>query len=573
MSKQTSPLVKVFPLLAAICFVLSGLSIPPHTEAISNSIVISEFRTRGPNGANDEFVEIYNLSSSPVNIGGWQLNGSNAQGSVSTRAIVSSGTTLNSGCHYLFTNPNPSGGPYGGSVPGNQTFSPGITDDGGIAITTAGGTIVDQVGMSSGSAFKEGSPLAPRTANTSTSYERRPGGIQGHVDTDNNSSDFSFSGSSPRNAGSGCLAVGGGTPTNPTGIGNASPNKLSVGAQSVLTVSISPGSNPISTGIVVIGDLTSIGGSIAQGFFNDGTNGDAVAGDSIFSYQATVGIGIADGQKNLPVLIRDSQQRSSNASIGLTIESSGTGQCGVERWSIKTGTDPDAAMIDLSTPVPTTITMMRDWTAPNMIPASTRVTPHETTQYSVIGTMTLFKLEDDSDYHIVIQDNTGNTIITEIPCPCCTSQSSPFASMIAAARMEFDSRFNADSSFQTVSVPVVVKGIGFFDFLHGATGAAPNGIELHPVLDIAFIDSTTKPRIISATVDGKRLLIKGFNFDNGAVILVNDEEQVTKKDGENPGLSLIGKKAGKKLPLNVPVILRIRNPDGVTSDDFTFTKT
>ena len=28
-----------------------------------------------------------------------------------------------------------------------------------------------------------------------------------------------------------------------------------------------------------------------------------------------------------------------------------------------------------------------------------------------------------------------------------------------------------------------VTGVAFFDFLHGQTGVAPNGIELHPVLD------------------------------------------------------------------------------------------
>jgi hypothetical protein len=27
-----------------------------------------------------------------------------------------------------------------------------------------------------------------------------------------------------------------------------------------------------------------------------------------------------------------------------------------------------------------------------------------------------------------------------------------------------------------------VTGVAFFDFLHGQTGAAPNGIELHPIL-------------------------------------------------------------------------------------------
>jgi hypothetical protein len=26
-------------------------------------------------------------------------------------------------------------------------------------------------------------------------------------------------------------------------------------------------------------------------------------------------------------------------------------------------------------------------------------------------------------------------------------------------------------------------GVAFFDYLHGQTGVAPNGIELHPILD------------------------------------------------------------------------------------------
>ncbi len=35
-------------------------------------------------------------------------------------------------------------------------------------------------------------------------------------------------------------------------------------------------------------------------------------------------------------------------------------------------------------------------------------------------------------------------------------------------------------------MPVTVTGVGFFDFLHGQTGVAPNGIELHAVLDVQF---------------------------------------------------------------------------------------
>jgi hypothetical protein len=37
-----------------------------------------------------------------------------------------------------------------------------------------------------------------------------------------------------------------------------------------------------------------------------------------------------------------------------------------------------------------------------------------------------------------------------------------------------------------IAVPVHVTGIGFFDFIHGQTGVAPNGVELHPVLSISL---------------------------------------------------------------------------------------
>jgi uncharacterized membrane protein len=57
---------------------------------------------------------------------------------------------------------------------------------------------------------------------------------------------------------------------------------------------------------------------------------------------------------------------------------------------------------------------------------------------------------------------------------------------ITNARSEFDAKFTATTSFQTANIPVKVTGVGMFDFLHGQTGVAPNGIELHAVLDIVF---------------------------------------------------------------------------------------
>jgi len=62
---------------------------------------------------------------------------------------------------------------------------------------------------------------------------------------------------------------------------------------------------------------------------------------------------------------------------------------------------------------------------------------------------------------------------------------SPFAVQIAALG-KFDAQFTATSSFKTANVPVQVTGVGFFDFFHNQHGAAPNIIEIHPVLDIQF---------------------------------------------------------------------------------------
>jgi Lamin Tail Domain len=230
----------------------------------SSTIVISEFRTRGPNGGNDEFIELYNLSSSPINISGWEIKGSNNTGTVSTRAVINNGVVLNSGCHYLLTNSNPTGGPYSDAVAGNQTYGVGITDDGGIALTLPSGAIVDQVGMSSGSTFKEGSTLSPLATSSNRGYERRPGGSAGSsIDSDNNNADFRLiSPSDPQSASSAC--IGGDSSTNPSGFGGANPSSGLAGSNTLLTVNVSPGTNPSSTGITVTGNLSEIGGSASQ---------------------------------------------------------------------------------------------------------------------------------------------------------------------------------------------------------------------------------------------------------------------------------------------------------------------
>src|SRR6266436_7902608 len=116
-------------------------------------------------------------------------------------------------------------------------------------------------------------------------------------------------------------------------------------------------------------------------------------------------------------------------------------QCGVERWSVKTGTDHDASKVNLNSPTSTTIASMRAFTAPNPIPANNRVAPAETTVWVINATITEYKLESDQDYHVVIQDASGNTMIAEIPNPSCVGAGSPFLNGITTAKMQFDAKF------------------------------------------------------------------------------------------------------------------------------------
>ena len=113
--------------------------------------------------------------------------------------------------------------------------------------------------------------------------------------------------------------TGNNDPTSPSGIGAATPSPVEAGAATLLTVTVIPGINPASTGLNVVSDLSPIGGSVAQAFFDDGSHGDLTAGDRVFSFLATVGPGTTPGSKSLPFIVSDAQLRTSASNISLTV--------------------------------------------------------------------------------------------------------------------------------------------------------------------------------------------------------------------------------------------------------------
>jgi len=80
---------------------------------------------------------------------------------------------------------------------------------------------------------------------------------------------------------------------------------------------------------------------------------------------------------------------------------------------------------------------------------------------------------------------------------------------------------------------------------------------------------TDTPWIHGFSLDGKRLSVIGVYFDEGAVILLDGEEQPTKNDKLSPGDILIGKKAGKRVSKNPDTVIQIRNSNGKLSQEVT----
>lgn len=184
--------------------------------------------------------------------------------------------------------------------------------------------------------------------------------------------------------------------------------------------------------------------------------------------------------------------------------------CGIERWWVKTGIDPGARQVNQHHAVSTSIFKLRSLTPPATLPSRSRVRPVEDTVYRETAYLIRYKMEADSDYHLVLADTGGRTMIAEIPSPACVGSNSPFLPQIRYVRRTFTSRFHPTDAWQRVHVAVVVTGVGFFDFLHGQSGVAPNGIELHPVLGIRYGGAPPAPPPPATKKTAPAPPVKGF---------------------------------------------------------------
>jgi hypothetical protein len=178
-----------------------------------SQILISEFRFQGTAGGNDEFIELYNNTNSPITVAdtaggtGYAVVGTNTTGTFSNRCTVPNGTVIPARGHFLCTNNGAAGYSLGGYAAGDVNYATGIVAGGGVAVfstTTAAAwgtsTRYDAVGFSGitgTTLFTEGTALLPAggiAVNGEYAFIRRAmnssGGLP--IDTDSNQADFDF---------------------------------------------------------------------------------------------------------------------------------------------------------------------------------------------------------------------------------------------------------------------------------------------------------------------------------------------------------------------------------------------
>jgi hypothetical protein len=199
---------------------------------LAGTIIISEFRVRGPSGANDEFIEIYNNSGADHTVAdsgagtGYAVAASNGV----ARCTIPNGTVIPNRGHYLCVNSGayslasyPAGN--GTTATGDATYTTDIPDNAGIAIfntsVAANFTLAnrfDAVGSTSeaNTLYKEGTGYPALTPfSIDYAFYRDTCGKSGSIttlgpctistpkDTDNNAADFIFVDTNGTSAGAG----------------------------------------------------------------------------------------------------------------------------------------------------------------------------------------------------------------------------------------------------------------------------------------------------------------------------------------------------------------------------------
>ena len=192
--------MKKFLLLCAVLACVCAL--PSMASAADGHLVINQIQVSGDNGANDEFVEIYNPTDHDISLAGWSLQYKSSSGGFPLTSGKKNfdAVTVPAGGYYLV-----SGSAYNGSVAADLTqstislsgASAGATiflvNSTSFLLSGTDGTIVDKV------AYGTGIGNSPETAAAAVPDSEQAIVRSSGIDTDNNSVDFIVVPAAPHN--------------------------------------------------------------------------------------------------------------------------------------------------------------------------------------------------------------------------------------------------------------------------------------------------------------------------------------------------------------------------------------
>jgi predicted extracellular nuclease len=322
-------LVRATALLVLVT--LSQIGSQVSAQSTSGLVISQVYGGGGNSGApfTNDFVELFNRSAAPISLAGRSVQYASATGTgnFSANAVAVLSGTLQPGQYYLV---RLAGGAAGVALPaadatGTVNMSgtagkvalvdsaTGLACNGGSTPCSAAqqALILDLVGFG-GANYFEGTAAAPLLSNTTAAIR----GANGCQDTNQNAADFTAAAPAPRNTASALSPCNG--PTNPAfASAVASPSSVEPGQPLTVFATVLPGTNPTSTGLSVVGDLSSVGGSSTLAFADDGVAPDVAAADNIFTAQVMVAATL--GAKSLPLTVTDAQSRAGNTSASVTV--------------------------------------------------------------------------------------------------------------------------------------------------------------------------------------------------------------------------------------------------------------
>lgn len=190
-------------------------------------------------------------------------------------------------------------------------------------------------------------------------------------------------------------------------------------------------------------------------------------------------------------------------SVAAEALSEGESSCAGPRWPVKTLADPAAGSVDLVHVQSGSVAALRELAVSSVGKAAPRVSGTETALVRVTADLVSARVSPDGDLAVVVAvpGSRGQSMTVEFPDPRCLTAATPAAarSGAVAARRTFEQACGRFGTAKTaLSGTATLAGVRFIDTPHklkngvNARQAAPNEVELHPVLAVTAVSCQVK---------------------------------------------------------------------------------